>query len=74
MSNKVTLAIAQLDMVVGAVAANTQKILDYSVTARDEMRADIVAFPELGICGYAAEDLLLHSGMRSAVAESIKKI
>ncbi len=74
MSNKVTLAIAQLDMVVGAVAANTQKILDYSVTARDEMRADIVAFPELGICGYAAEDLLLHSGMRSAVAESITKI
>ncbi len=74
MSNKVTLAIAQLDMVVGAVAANTQKILDYSVTARDQMRADIVAFPELGICGYAAEDLLLHSGMRSAVAESIKKI
>jgi NAD+ synthase (glutamine-hydrolysing) len=74
MSNKVTLAIAQLDMVVGAVAANTQKILDYSVTARDEMRADIVAFPELGICGYAAEDLLLHSGMRSAVDESVRKI
>lgn len=74
MSNKVTLAIAQLDMVVGAVAANTQKILEYSVIARDEMRADIVAFPELGICGYAAEDLLLHSGMRAAVDESIKKI
>jgi NAD+ synthase (glutamine-hydrolysing) len=74
MSNKVTLAVAQLDMVVGAVAANTQKMLDYSVIARDEMRADIVAFPELGICGYAAEDLLLHSGMRAAVAESIKKI
>lgn len=74
MSNKVTLAIAQLDMVVGAVAANTQKILDYSVTARDELRADIVAFPELGICGYAAEDLLLHSGMRTAVEASVETI
>ncbi len=70
----VTVAIAQLDMVVGAVADNTRKILDYAARARDELDADIVVFPELSICGYPPEDLLLHSGLRKSVQQSLEEI
>ena len=61
-------------MVVGAVVDNTRKILDYAARARDELRADIVAFPELSVCGYPPEDLLLHSGMRQNVSEALDEI
>ncbi|HWM29227.1 MAG TPA: nitrilase-related carbon-nitrogen hydrolase, partial [Woeseiaceae bacterium] len=74
MANTVTLALAQLDLVVGDVAGNTSKILEYSDRARDELRADLVVFPELSISGYPPEDLLFHSGLRKRVALSLEKI
>lgn len=74
MTDKITVALAQLDLVVGDVAGNTQKILDYAERARDEMRADLVVFPELGICGYPPEDLLFHSGLRRRVENAMQTI
>ena len=61
-------------MVVGAVADNTLKILDYAARARDELDADLVVFPELSVCGYPPEDLLLHSGMRQSVSDALDRI
>lgn len=74
MTDKFIVALAQLDMVVGDVAGNTAKILEYSQRARDEMRADLVVFPELSVCGYPPEDLLFHSGLRRRVAKAIDTI
>lgn len=74
MSKQVTLALAQLDLAVGDVAGNAAKILDYSDRARDEMRADLVVFPELSVCGYPPEDLLFHSGLRWDVENAIQRI
>jgi NAD+ synthase (glutamine-hydrolysing) len=74
MTSTVTLALAQLDLVVGDVAGNTAKILDHSNRARDELRADLVVFPELSICGYPPEDLLFHSGLRKRVLKSLEAI
>jgi NAD+ synthase (glutamine-hydrolysing) len=74
MTSTVTLALAQLDLVVGDVAGNTAKILDYSNRARDELRADLVVFPELSVCGYPPEDLLFHSGLRKRVLASLETI
>ena len=74
MTDKITVALAQLDLVVGDVAGNTQKILDYAARARDEMRADLVVFPELSICGYPPEDLLFHSGLRRRVENAMQAI
>jgi NAD+ synthase (glutamine-hydrolysing) len=74
MTSTVTLALAQLDLVVGDVSGNTAKILDYSNRARDELRADLVAFPELSVCGYPPEDLLFHSGLRKRVRASLEAI
>jgi len=74
MNSNVTVALAQLDLVVGDVAGNTAKILDYAARARDEMQADLVGFPELSICGYPPEDLLLHSGLRLMVERAVARI
>ncbi len=61
-------------MTVGDVAGNTDKILDYAARARDELRADLVVFPELSICGYPPEDLLFHSGLRHDVENALTRI
>lgn len=52
------IALGQINTTVGALDANTQKILEWLERARG-LDADIVAFPELAITGYPPEDLLL---------------
>ena len=74
MNDKIIVALAQLDLIVGDVSGNTQKILDYSARAHDEMLADLVVFPELSISGYPPEDLLFHSGLQRRVDEAIAVI
>ena len=74
MNNTVTVALAQLDLVVGDVKGNTARILESAEKARDELQADLVVFPELSICGYPPEDLLFHTGLRHAVERSLDEI
>ena len=74
MNDKVTVALAQLDMVVGDVAGNAALILENAARAREEMLADLIVFPELSICGYPPEDLLFHSGLRRRVDEAIETV
>ncbi len=74
MTDKITVALAQLDLLVGDVAGNTRKILDYAARARDELQAHLIVFPELSICGYPPEDLLFHSGLRRRVESAIETI
>ncbi len=74
MAKQVTLALAQLDLAVGDVAGNAEKIVAYANRARDEMQADLVVFPECSVCGYPPEDLLFHSGLRKMVEDAIVEI
>ena len=74
MDHNVNVALAQVDLAVGDVAGNTQKIIEYSNRARDELSADLVVFPELSICGYPPEDLLFHVGLRHMVENAIAEI
>lgn len=50
---------AQINVTVGDIANNLEKHLQAAVTARDELKADVIVFPELGLTGYPPEDLLL---------------
>ncbi|MGA8203133.1 MAG: NAD+ synthase, partial [Woeseiaceae bacterium] len=74
MKNKVKVALAQVDMAVGDVPGNTARILDYAARARDELRADLVVFPELSVCGYPPEDLLFHAGLRKRAENAVTEI
>ena len=74
MTDQITVALAQLDLVVGDVAGNTARIIAHAERARDELQAGLVVFPELGICGYPPEDLLFHSGLRWRVEAALDDI
>jgi NAD+ synthase (glutamine-hydrolysing) len=74
MDKTVSVALAQLDLVVGDVDGNTARILEFAARARDELQADLVVFPELSVCGYPPEDLLFHSGLRISVEKSLADI
>jgi NAD+ synthase (glutamine-hydrolysing) len=54
----IRVALAQLDPVVGDLAGNTDRIIEWIGDARAK-GADLVAFPELAVTGYPPEDLLL---------------
>jgi len=74
MDHNVKIALAQLDLAVGDVAGNAQKIIANASRARDELNADLVVFPELSVCGYPPEDLLFHAGFRHSVEKAIAEI
>jgi NAD+ synthase (glutamine-hydrolysing) len=68
------IALAQLDLFVGDVAGNTQRVLEVSADARDRLHADLVLFPELTLTGYPPEDLLFHKGLRRQVADGLEQV
>jgi NAD+ synthase (glutamine-hydrolysing) len=51
--------IAQVNVLVGDVPGNRDKVVAAAHAARDEHGADLVVFPELTLTGYPPEDLLL---------------
>ncbi|HKE94090.1 MAG TPA: NAD+ synthase [Povalibacter sp.] len=74
MASSVRIALAQLNLFVGDVAGNTQRVIDVAARARDELKADLVLFPELSLSGYPPEDLLFHTGMRRQVDAARKRV
>jgi NAD+ synthetase len=52
------IAIAQMNCTVGDLAGNGSRIVDFAMRARAQ-DADVMVTPELAICGYPPEDLLL---------------
>ncbi len=73
-TSSVRIALAQLNLFVGDVAGNTQRVIDVAARARDEIKADLVLFPELSLSGYPPEDLLFHTGMRRQVDAALKRV
>ncbi|MEI6545238.1 MAG: nitrilase-related carbon-nitrogen hydrolase, partial [Methylococcales bacterium] len=68
------IALAQINFVVGNIAANVDNIIKAAVYARDQLKADIVVFPELTITGYPAEDLLLRADFITAANNAIYQL
>ena len=64
------ISLAQINPTVGDLAGNTRKILEY-VTQAQKAGAELVVFPELAVCGYPPEDLLLK---KHFVADNIKAL
>src|SRR4051812_20429023 len=52
------IAIAQINCTVGDLGGNAARILDFAERARAQS-ADVLVTPELALCGYPPEDLLL---------------
>ncbi|HEY5861869.1 MAG TPA: NAD+ synthase [Casimicrobiaceae bacterium] len=63
-------AIAQLNQVLGDLAGNAARLKD-AVAAGQRAGADLVVTPELSLCGYPPEDLLLRPAFLDACAAEL---
>ncbi len=70
---RLRLAAAQLDLVVGDLDGNVDRMLDAYERA-DAAGCDLVAFPELSITGYPPEDLLLRPAFVARCGEALDKL
>ncbi|HLP99317.1 MAG TPA: NAD+ synthase [Sideroxyarcus sp.] len=67
------IAIAQINCTIGDLAGNAAKIADYARRAK-EQGADLLLTPELSLCGYPPEDLLLRDGFYRACDAALHEL
>ncbi len=66
-----SITLAQINLTVGALDANVEKICKTWEKAGD---ADLVVFPELAVSGYPAEDLVTKPSFLDAVEKSVRTL
>ena len=67
------ICVAQLNLVVGDLTGNSQKIIQAAHSAYAD-GARLLLTPELAICGYAAEDLFLRPAFIAACDDAVKTV
>lgn len=73
MGKYIRLALGQINVTVGDLRGNAQKIKEVIRQARD-LGSDLVAFPELAVPGYPPEDLLLNPTFVRDNLEALKEV
>lgn len=71
---KLTLVMAQINTHVGDIDGNTERVLTSANQAKTEHSADVIVFPELTLCGYPPEDLLLRESIETRTQRALAKI
>jgi NAD+ synthase (glutamine-hydrolysing) len=74
MSGEISIALAQINVVVGAIEDNVDKIIEFAERARKNLQSDLMVCSELVITGYPPEDLLLRPGFNSRVEQQLKRL
>lgn len=74
MTHTIKLVMAQQNFLVGDIEGNADKIIQCALQARDQQQADLIVFPELSICGYPPEDLLLRNDIYVRVEHHLERI
>jgi NAD+ synthetase len=73
MGNAVKIAVAQINCMLGDLPGNAAKILDCAARAK-AAGAQVLLTPELSICGYPPEDLLLRDGFFRDCAAALSEL
>jgi NAD+ synthase len=71
MTDRLMIALAQLNPTLGAINANLAKAREARAKAKD---ADLILFPELFICGYPPEDLVLRGSFVAACKAAVEDL
>lgn len=69
----IRIAIAQINPKVGDIKGNLAKI-EHFINEAEKYRPDIITFPELAICGYPPEDLLLKDKFVAENLSAVRKL
>jgi NAD+ synthase (glutamine-hydrolysing) len=73
-ANGLRLVIAQLNLLVGDVAGNAERVIAAATQAREQYHAHAIVFPELALTSYPPEDLLLRPALILQVEENLRRI
>jgi NAD+ synthase (glutamine-hydrolysing) len=71
--SRLRVALCQLNVVVGDLAGNAERIIS-ALHEAEEAGADVAVFPELAITGYPPEDLLLKPGFIADNLSALAKV
>ncbi|HEY4375160.1 MAG TPA: NAD+ synthase [Burkholderiales bacterium] len=72
-TDRTIVALAQINCTVGDLAGNAAKILEAAKLARTQ-GADVLLTPELSLCGYPPEDLLLRDSFLAAARTRLETL
>lgn len=70
---RIRIGAAQVNPTVGDLSGNAERIIEYAEWAR-EAGCDVACFPELALCGYPPEDLLLKPAFIAEAEEALVKV
>ena len=73
MTDTLVMALAQLNPTVGDLAGNAERIRAARAEAA-KGRADLVVYPELVVCGYPPEDLVLKPAFQQSVEHTVNAL
>lgn len=71
---KLRILVAQLNLLVGDIDGNRDKVIAAARAARDRQDADLLVFPELTLTGYPPEDLLLRPELTDRTRHALTEI
>jgi len=74
MAGSLRIVLAQLNLLVGDVGGNTDRIIAAIGQARDRLQAHAIAFPELALTSYPPEDLLFRPGLFRRLDEAFARL
>ncbi len=74
MSREINIALAQINVVVGAVEDNVDRIISFARRARAELDCDLMVCSELVMTGYPPEDLLYRPGFNERVEQQLQRL
>ena len=70
----INIVMAQINPLVGDIETNTNEVIRCVMLAQDQHQADVVVFPELTLCGYPPEDLLLRDSMEVRIQAALQRL
>lgn len=71
---RLRIAIAQLNLLVGDLMGNANRVVSAIQVARDDKNADAIVFSELTLAGYPPEDLLLRKDFLELANRTLHKL
>ena len=73
-TERLRIALAQVNLLVGDVRGNLERVIAEAQRAHAVLQADLVLFPELTLSGYPPEDLLFHRGLRQQIEDALAEL
>ncbi len=73
MSSEIKIGLAQINVVVGGIENNVDRIIEFAGRAR-ALKCDLLVCSELVLTGYPPEDLLLRPGFNRRVEQQLKRL